>query len=118
MREDPDMKAYLDSYYRSVAEQEELLEGNIPPLFEFHDERVRRNAGMPYLPLGQWEQWQTTRHADAYTARRSPPPVFQVREMPRGGPEPRQVSNDIQIRAVIGHPDSRTLGDWIGGVRW
>ena len=29
-----------------------------------------------------------------------------------------QVSNDIQIRAVIGHPDSRTPGDWIGGVRW
>ena len=28
------------------------------------------------------------------------------------------VSNDIQIRAVIGHPDSRTPGDWIGGVRW
>ena len=71
MREDPDMKAYLDSYYRSVAEQEELLEGNIPPLFEWdpvHDDR--KYVGTQECRTchsAQWEQWQTTRHAGAYT---------------------------------------------------
>ena len=71
MREDPDMKAYLDSYYRSVAEQEELMEGNIPPLFEWdpvHDEsKYVGTQECRTCHSAQWEQWQTTRHADAYT---------------------------------------------------
>ncbi len=71
MREDSDMKTYLDSYYRSVAEQEELLEGNIPPLFEWdpiHDEsKYVGTQECRTCHSAQWEQWQTTRHADAYT---------------------------------------------------
>ena len=71
LTEEPGMKGFLEGYYREVAENEVLLSGNVEPLFRENSlYRDRDHVGTDKCAScheGQYQQWLTTGHSDAYS---------------------------------------------------